>query len=75
MSSIIQSGGVAYDAIHFFSASFPVVQTACKRRGPSAALWRYVTCLECLNNAPSDPRIAARKAQILTEAQQRNHLG
>jgi hypothetical protein len=72
MPSIPQGGGVAYGDIHF-SSSFPVVQTACHRRGPSAALWRYVTCLECLANAPADPRIAARRAQILEDNNQRSN--
>jgi hypothetical protein len=61
---IEQSGPVAYDVIHF-SDRFPVVRAACGKIGPSAALWRYVTCLECLDAAPDDPRIAARQAEVI----------
>lgn len=46
--------------IHF-SAKFPVERTACGTPGPSAALWRYVTCPGCLDVAPRDPRIEERR--------------
>ena len=65
---MIHSGPVTYGAIHF-SDRFPVVRTACGHRGPSAGLWRYVTCLACLAAAPSDPRIVERRRMIVQEAE------
>ncbi len=66
MSPGIEHVGLAAhdDAIHF-SERFPVVATPCGRLGPAAALWRYVTCLACLERAPDDPRIAARRAEVI----------
>lgn len=57
---VIQQGLVQHGAIHF-SAHFPVRETPCGRLGPAAALWRYVTCLACLETvAHRDSRIAER---------------
>jgi hypothetical protein len=67
---LIGSPPVTYGVIHF-SAEFPVVATACGVLGPSAARWRYVTCLECLARAPSDPRIERRRQQLLDEQRRR----
>jgi hypothetical protein len=62
---------VSYGAIHF-AASFPVVATACGALGPSAGLWRYVTCLDCLAKAPDDPRIARRRQDLIEEQRRRD---
>jgi hypothetical protein len=61
---IEQVGGVVYDVVHF-SDRFPVVRAACGKVGPASDLWRYVTCLECLAAAPDDPRIAARRVEVI----------
>lgn len=54
---------VAHVAIHF-SASFPVTKTACGVLGPSAARWRYVSCEKCLDVAPIDERVEARRVSL-----------
>lgn len=57
---------ITHGVIHF-SAGFPVVATPCGVLGPSAALWRYVTCEACLEAGPYDPRIRARLAHVRAE--------
>lgn len=69
---ISHCGPVAYDVIHF-SDRFPVVATPCGRLGPSAGLWRYVTCIPCLEAAPDDPRIKRRLDEV--QALRGEHLG
>lgn len=63
-------GPVAHGVVHF-SDRFPVVATACGRVGPAVALWRYVDCLACLDRAPDDPRIAARRAEVIARQRER----
>jgi hypothetical protein len=58
---------VDYASIHF-ATRFPVTETACGKLGPSAGLWRYVTCLGCLESGPDDPRIAARIVAMMAAA-------
>lgn len=61
---MIQQGSVQHGAIHF-SRDFPVRETPCGRLGPAAALWRYVTCLACLEAwAGRDERIAERLERV-----------
>lgn len=64
MAGIIQVGTVDYQSIHF-STRFPVTETPCGKLGPAAERWGYVTCIDCLERAPDDPRIKARLAGLL----------
>jgi hypothetical protein len=70
----IQAGAVDTTVIHF-SERFPVETTPCGKLGPAAGLWRYVTCVGCLERAPDDPRIKARLAAVLAELEQRSAGG
>lgn len=66
---MIQQGSVQHGAIHF-GARFPVTETPCGVIGPSADLWRFVTCLECLRLfAEKDARIKERYERLLAEAE------
>lgn len=64
-----------YQGVTHFSATFPVVRTACGIKAPAAARWSIVSCPDCLRAGPDDPRIKQRLAEVLAAQAERERQG